>query len=99
MLHIAAFGWILFRIESLSKLPDILHAMTQFASSSPEWAVVMAIYAAPLLVIDLLQERSGNMGVVKTHPPAVRLLVYGVLLFYVLACGRVEGFQFIYAQF
>ena len=99
MLHIAAFGWILFRIESLSKLPDILHAMTQFALSSPEWAVVIAVYAAPLLLVDFLQERSGNMGVVKTYPPAVRLLVYGVLLFYVLACGRVEGFQFIYAQF
>jgi alginate O-acetyltransferase complex protein AlgI len=97
--HMAAFGWIFFRINAIADFPVLMKNMFVPVLSQPDWILHMAFYLWPLFFLHLLKERSGNMLIVKEYARPARLFIYGVLFAYILLCGKVEGYEFIYAQF
>jgi hypothetical protein len=61
--------------------------------------LTMACLLPPLVLIDIAQEKSGDMLVVKRWPAPARLFLYGVLFAYIVMTGWVERIEFIYFQF
>jgi len=97
---LTCFGWMLFRINSLSDLPILLHNLC----SPFEWNGKMALLTLfcmlpPLLFMDIAQEKTGDLLVVKRWAWPVRLAVYGTLCAYIVMVGWVERIEFIYFQF
>ena len=94
------FGWLLFRVDQLSDVPLLLgNLFSPFAWNGKMALLTMACLLPPLLLVDILQERSGDLMVVKRWKAPVRLALYGVLCAYIVMTGWVERIEFIYFQF
>lgn len=63
------------------------------------WVFSMAVLLCPLAVVDWIAENRADMLAIWTLPAGVRVAVYATLFTYILLCGRVQGYEFIYAQF
>jgi D-alanyl-lipoteichoic acid acyltransferase DltB (MBOAT superfamily) len=93
-------GWLLFRVDHLSDVPLLLGNMFQpFVWNGKMALLTMACLLPPLVLIDIAQEKSGDMLVVKRWPAPARLFLYGVLFAYIVMTGWVERIEFIYFQF
>jgi D-alanyl-lipoteichoic acid acyltransferase DltB (MBOAT superfamily) len=93
-------GWLLFRVDNLGDIPAILGGMILSWNWSGKLALIsLALFAGPLVCLEWLQERSGNLLVVKTWPLAVRYVLYGFMVFMIVAAGSMESRAFIYFQF
>jgi len=97
--HMVVFGWMLFRVNQIADLPVLIRHMCVPVLSGTDWILQIALLLWPLLVLHVLQERSADPLVVKRYPAPARLGIYGVLFAYLLLCGKVGGYEFIYAQF
>ncbi len=94
------FGWLLFRVDQLSDVPLLLgNIVSPFAWNGKMALLTMACLLPPLLWVDMLQERSGDLMVVKRWKAPIRLALYGVLCAYIVMTGWVERIEFIYFQF
>lgn len=93
-------GWLLFRVDHLSDVLLLLGNMFQpFVWNGKMALLTMACLLPPLVLIDIAQEKSGDMLVVKRWPAPARLFLYGVLFAYIVMTGWVERIEFIYFQF
>ena len=97
--HAVAFGWILFRVNTMSNFITLLQNLCSPVFSEANWILHMALLTWPLFFLHVLKERSGNMLIVKEMPKPVRLIIYMLLFAFILIFGRVESYEFIYAQF
>ncbi|OQB43460.1 MAG: Peptidoglycan O-acetyltransferase [Candidatus Hydrogenedentes bacterium ADurb.Bin179] len=97
--HMAAFGWILFRVKTIGDAGVMLRNLAVPALSRPDWLLHILLFSWPLFLLHLMKERSGDMLVVKKWPGPVRFIVYMLLFAFIVLCGRVENYEFIYAQF
>lgn len=93
------FGWLLFRVNHLADVPVLLGAMLQPVGSGRLTLLTLACFAGPLLLLEALQERAGDMLVVKRWPAPARLACYAACVAAIMLCGSVERIQFIYFQF
>lgn len=105
-LHVAGFfvlvcfGWMLFRVNRLADLPLLLRNIAApFAFNGRVALVSMACFALPLLLLELAQERAGDVLVIKRWPAPARALCYAGLWAAILLSGAVETHEFIYFQF
>ncbi len=99
MFHFTCFGWILFRINSLSDLSILLQNLLIFDGAPLHWPIAMALLLCPLLLLHYMQERAGNMLVIKEMHPVFRWAAYSIMLGYIMFFGKVDGYDFIYFQF
>jgi D-alanyl-lipoteichoic acid acyltransferase DltB (MBOAT superfamily) len=109
--HIVCLAWIFFRSRTLAGAGHMLTALGSDLSFAPaDWDTVrfMIVCAGPLLTLDLWEElherRHGApttdaLPFVFTAPPALRGLVYALLLLYIAVVGAPAGVEFIYFQF
>lgn len=94
------FGWLLFRVNHLADVPVLLNGLfSPFAWNGKMALLTMACLLPPLLLVDVMAERSGDLLVVKRWKAPLRLALYGVLFAYIVMTGWVERIQFIYFQF
>ncbi len=98
--HVVCFGWLLFAVQDLGDVPLLLRGLFAPFEMNAETAIAsILLFAGPVLLIDYLQERSGDMLVIPNWPWIPRLFVYGTLFAFILLAGAPRGQEFIYFQF
>jgi D-alanyl-lipoteichoic acid acyltransferase DltB (MBOAT superfamily) len=98
--HVTCVGWLLFAVKKLSDVPLLLHNLVSpFAVNGVMMLLTVTAFAAPLMLLDLLQLQRSDMLVVRRAPVPLRVLVYVGLFAVVLLSGATGARQFIYFQF
>ncbi len=103
--HLVCVGWVFFRVESLTDAPLMFGKVLTLSVLPGELprilatAIGMAVLVLPLFVLEFLQERSGDMYIVKRKRPMVRFAVSALLLIMIALSGVTNGKEFIYFQF
>ncbi len=98
--HITCFGWLLFAVKGLVDVPVLLHNLWMPAAVHGRYIVItLLLFAAPLLLMEWAEERSGVLAIVKTWPRPLRLACYASVAAFIVLCGSVERHAFIYFQF
>jgi D-alanyl-lipoteichoic acid acyltransferase DltB (MBOAT superfamily) len=104
--HLVCVGWVMFRV---AHLPDAFSLLGAACGLGPAgdvpaadlllvWSFAAATLA-PLLALDIQQERHQDLLVVKRWAPGWRLAVYAVLFAHLVFTGAATGDAFIYFQF
>ena len=98
--HVVCVGWLLFAVQDLGDVPVLLRGLFAPFEMNADMAILsILVFAGPVLLIDYLQERSGDMLVIPSVPWIPRLCVYSTLFAYILLTGVPGGNEFIYFQF
>jgi D-alanyl-lipoteichoic acid acyltransferase DltB (MBOAT superfamily) len=97
--QLTCFGWVLFRINRIADLPVLMNNMFRLGGVPLEWLASMCFLLAPLLCVEIAEERSGQVDGTAPFHPVVRLLQYAVFVFFICLFGRESGYEFIYFQF
>ena len=93
-------GWLLFRANQLADVPLLLGNLFQPWAWSGKLALLsVACFAGPLMLLELLQERQGDVLAVKRLAWPIRYAVYAFLAFAIFCAGARETYEFIYFQF
>jgi len=95
------YGWLLFRAGSWQQIVDMTSALANW-STPPflgSFALNLAVYAAPLVLVELWQARTANRLAPLTLPAGGRVVLQGALLFGTLLFWQREKVPFIYFQF
>ena len=98
--QVVCFGWLLFAVRELGDVAVLLRGLFAPFQMNADMAILsILVFAGPVLLIDYLQERSGDMLVIPNWPWIPRLCVYAILFAYILLAGVPGGEEFIYFQF
>ncbi|MEY2933303.1 MAG: hypothetical protein RL033_4052 [Pseudomonadota bacterium] len=98
--HVTCLGWLLFGVKRLSDAPLLLHnlfdapqlnGLTQLAT--------LLSFAAPLVLLDVLQLQRDDLLVIQRFSPLVRVAVYAGVFAAILLAGSPGAREFIYFQF
>ena len=94
------FGWLLFRVDHLHDIVTLAkNTFSPWAFNGKVALLSIGCFFLPLLLLELWQERTRDLLVIKRAPPVVRLLIYSGILFLIILSGWVEEREFIYFQF
>jgi len=114
MFQFTLFGWLLFRAnrsilqnghridDSLNQMKEIIfssHALFQFDQQFTELFLAMSFYIAPLLLVQLFQYRSHELGTINFLPKPMRIIFQAFILFLIVRYGVQNAGSFIYFQF
>jgi D-alanyl-lipoteichoic acid acyltransferase DltB (MBOAT superfamily) len=103
MLALTCYGWLLFRSASLSQAADLTGRL--FPPGDLSWSVVtsvglpVAVYAGPMLAVDLVEAARGDLDAIPRAPLAVRYSVYAALIYAIVLFSDFRGSEFLYFQF
>jgi alginate O-acetyltransferase complex protein AlgI len=101
MFLLTQLGWLIFRSESVHQIFYFIKSSAQLDASSHTLIRYLDVlfFVWPLIVIQLIQRRTGDLNFISSLNPVVRTLIYFVL--FVLMCfyGVRESTEFIYFQF
>lgn len=98
--HITCFGWLLFAVKRLSDVPLILNNLRVPSAIHGRYIVMtLLLFAAPLLLMEWAEERSGGVTIVMSWPRPLRLACCALVVAFIVLCGSVERHAFIYFQF
>jgi len=97
--HITCFGWLLFAVKRLSDVPVLLHNLLVPVVQGRYVLITLLLFAAPVLMMEWAEERSGVVGIVGSWPKPWRLACYASVVAFIVLCGAVERHAFIYFQF
>lgn len=100
--HGVCLGWLLFRAESMQDVFGMLAAMIHKPVLFPEaaaWLFQLAVLCLPLVGIQLLQERTGDLLAPLRLSLVPRTLLYTVLSVMLLVFANTGSRAFIYFQF
>ena len=93
-------GWLLFRVNHRADVPLVLRRMFHpFVLNGKVCLLSIALFALPVLLVEILQERENDMLAVKRWRPALRLACYAVFFMMVLMADSNGRTKFIYFQF
>ena len=100
MFVLTVLGWLIFRAEGAGQMVYFLTNLHR-GSGDTGWDLLYtwAFFSWPLLPVQLLQYRTGNLLAVTELATPLRLLIYGLLFCGILAFGVRESMEFIYFQF
>ena len=95
------YGWLLFRARSLDEIIAMTRSLTRF--TAPSWiasyVLNLAVFALPLVIVELWQFRSRNLLVPLTLRPWARAALQGALLVGIILYWERNPAPFIYFQF
>ncbi len=95
------YGWLLFRAKSFSQITDMTRALADF--SAPPWigsfALSLAVFAAPLALLEFWQIKSRNLLVPLSLAAWAKVALQGALLTAIVIFWQKKGAAFIYFQF
>jgi D-alanyl-lipoteichoic acid acyltransferase DltB (MBOAT superfamily) len=100
--HFVCLGWLIFRASTPEQIFDYLRAVVlDFGAPTSALGdmIRLAIYAGPLLTLQLAKEWTGDMYVVERLGWASKGILYFVMAVLLLAAGASGGPTFIYFQF
>lgn len=94
------FGWMLFRIHDLSRLPEVFSNMwNPWAWNGKVLILTIAIFCTPVILLDLIQEWKKDLMVIKRFWAPVRLAIYLFMFACIVMSSSRENHAFIYFQF
>jgi len=100
--HGVCFGWLLFRAESLNDALGMLGALASqpgwFPDAGP-WLFQLAVLGLPLFLVQLLQERTGDLLAPLRLSLVPRTLLYTLMGTMLLLFANTGSRAFIYFQF
>ena len=102
MFHLVCAGWLLFRASSLGQAAAMASAVATDLSFTHQaisglWSI--ALLCSPLMLVQVLQELSGDTSVVLKLSALSRAAVYALVGLMLIALGDFGGQAFIYFQF
>jgi alginate O-acetyltransferase complex protein AlgI len=100
MFVLVAFGWLIFRVETLDQLGYFLS--TNLLATSPETADLLTnllLYSLPVVVVQIIQQARGELLVLARLPFGLRIMVYGAALALMVVLAVRQSSEFIYVQF
>lgn len=92
-------SWLFFRANHMSDVMTLLRNIGNWEWNGRLAVLSLLIFVGPLLLLETMQERKGNLLIVKTWPRPVRLAVYAAMIAAIVLAGSVAQRQFIYFQF
>lgn len=100
MFFLTLIGWLFFRAHTTDQIVYFLtHLGPSTTSGTKEMALLVAAYTLPLIVVQVLQQRSGNLLILMKLRGVARLALYLVLFVLIVLFGQRSGGEFIYFQF
>jgi len=94
------FGWVLFRVSSLSDIPLMFsRVFDPWDWNARVCILTMLFFVSPVLLLDILQEWRKDMMAVKKLWKPVRLAIYLYLFVCIVMCSSRENYAFVYFQF
>ncbi|MCS7469426.1 MBOAT family protein [Stieleria sp. ICT_E10.1] len=102
MFHLTCLGWLIFRADSLENLHNMLSGLLRWSAISiADWQNIwmLALLAAPLMVLHWMKERSQTLVFVPNLSLVPRLTIYTTMAATILALGSFGKQDFIYFQF
>ncbi|HPO93741.1 MAG TPA: MBOAT family O-acyltransferase [Phycisphaerales bacterium] len=104
MFHLVLVGWILFRCRSLQEIGGYFRGLFAGWSTLAEALAGthfadVAFFAAPIVLMELWQHRTGDLSAPTRLSLAPRALLYTVLLAAMMVWGVRDAVEFIYFQF
>ncbi|MFW6059550.1 MAG: MBOAT family O-acyltransferase [Phycisphaeraceae bacterium] len=100
MFVLTLIGWVLFRAESLDQAWYIItHASFEFGEPTRAQMYDLLFFITPLVLIQIAQQRSGDLLIPTKLPFVPRVLLYAWLLVWISIFGVRESIEFIYFQF
>jgi hypothetical protein len=97
--HVTCAGWLLFGVKGLRDAPVVMRHLLEPSVNGGLTLLTLVIFAGPLLLMELAEERSGGRVLIKTWPRPLRLACYASLAALILLCGAFDRHAFIYFQF
>jgi len=102
MFHVICISWLLFRAESMGQAVEMFIAV--FSSgwwhhAAGQWMIQLVILCAPLLAVQVLQARTGDLLAPIRLTIFPRLTLYIVVLVMLITLGNTGSRAFIYFQF
>ena len=101
MFAFTLYGWLIFRATSAAQLWEMTTALGSFRPGGDllRGIVKMAFYCWPLVLIQVVQYRTGDLMAVRKWPVALQALFYLVCFYYIVIFGVFDAQSFIYFQF
>ncbi len=102
MFHLVCYSWLLFRAESLEQIAHMTRALlSDWSMTETAWrgAWALLILAGPLMTMQLAQELTGNLNLVRHLSVPSRSIIYAAVMLAILALGNFGGQDFVYFQF
>lgn len=100
MFLLTVVGWVIFRSESLEQA---VHMFTRISPELSRQGLSMAydvlFFTWPLVIIELVQHRTGDLLIVTKQRPLIQVAIYSFLLLWIVVFGGREPTEFIYFQF
>jgi alginate O-acetyltransferase complex protein AlgI len=98
MFLFTCYGWLLFRATSLRQVRQMTHSL--FQPAAIDWTRMrqVSVLILPLVVVQLVQHRTGDLFFLRRIPIAGRVVVYSVLVYFMLFLGG-DPQAFVYFQF
>ncbi|MBI4180093.1 MBOAT family protein [bacterium] len=102
--HLVCLGWLIFRVQSLAQLGDMIHSLLfhfQFLPNIGLKAKLLDIifYSWLLVLIQLLSLKADDTMAVTRWPTPVRWFLYTLIFCLTAVWGEFGARQFIYFQF
>jgi len=97
--QVICLGWVLFRVNHLTDLAHLWDRMMCGGCTLLIPALSAFALTVPLVILDFLEEKSGNEMVIHDQAFVWRVLSYIVLCGIILVFGVRDGIEFIYFQF
>jgi alginate O-acetyltransferase complex protein AlgI len=97
--HAVCLGWIFFRADSFDRAREMIGAVLLWQPGPGALFDSCLAYAAPLLLVDALQERRRDEFAVLALPWWARSAAYAGLWFLATFLGNFHAGQFLYFQF
>lgn len=100
--HLACFGWLIFRCESLEQVwgwPMRVFTGWAWDGSVSARAQAMLVLILPVVLLDVLAERARSSVFVLSWPSRRRWALYAALVVMLAVLGARQAEQFIYFQF
>ena len=92
-------GWVLFFTPDLADVPVLLTNLTRWEWSARTGLATAVLFYAPILALELFEERAEDEFALFAWPFPCRLAAAGLLWALILLCGQVGAGEFIYFQF
>ena len=100
MFAVTSVGWLIFRSDSVTQIGDMItSAGPTFTEDSFRLGYKLAFFAAPLVIVQLIQHRTNDLMIVTKAPRIVQAVLYGFFLTWIVIFSLREPSEFIYFQF
>ncbi len=100
--HLVCYGWLLFRADTLEMVSHLTGALaTGWSTAGDNVGVLVRLvwFLWMLVVVQICQNKSGNLLAPLTWPIVVRVPFYLMLFYFTVIWGAFDAVEFIYFQF